>query len=254
MPGSLTVAGPPAARELAPRTVFRESAIAAECSFFELPTSVYDLHMDGRGASEGRGWWSFIRSDLPGWVQAVIAVILLAGAGAGGAAIANSGHGRATTTILTPPKGPVYLSDLQPQGGDTPMRGDTQIGDQDFPHSIFYDNITDNQSIASACQNVADPTCQANDYSIAGARYHQFSAMLGVTDGCSGDTAHWSLIVDSVVVKSGPAAVNSSPQRIAVAIPAGNSLELLASDSGFSGAACGGINIIWGGAQLSELR
>lgn len=208
--------------------------------------------MDGRGASDGRGLWSFIRSDLPGWVQAVIAVILLAGAGAGGAVIANSRQGQTTTTTIptTPPRGPVYLSDLQPQGGDTPMRGDTQIGDQDFPHSIFYEDIEGNQSNASACQNVADFTCQATDYSIAGARYHQFSAMLGVTGGCSGDSAHWSLIVDSVVVKSRPAAVNGSPQPIAVAIPAGNSLELLASDSGFSGAACGGINIVWGNAQL----
>jgi hypothetical protein len=219
---------------------------------FERPTAVYDLAHGWPGRLR-RSWLvELIRSDLPGWVQAVIAVVLLAGAGAGGAAIAHSGHGRATTTILTtPPKGPVYLSDLQPQGGDTPLRGDTQIGDQDFAHSIFYDNITDNQSNASACQNVADPTCQATDYSIADTRYHRFSAMLGVTDGCSGDTGHWSLIADNVVVKSGAAAVNSSPQRIAVAIPAGNSLELLASDSGFSGAACGGTNIIWGNAQLS---
>jgi hypothetical protein len=208
--------------------------------------------MDGRNASRG-SWWSFIRSDLPGWVQAVVAVILLIGAGAGGAVIANSGHSRSTaTTIVTaPPKGPVYLSDLQPQGGDTPMRGDTQIGDQDFLHSIFYEDIPDNQSNASACQNVDDPTCRATDYSIEGARYHRFSAMLGVTDGCSGDVAHWSLIVDSVIVKSGAAAVNGSPQPIAVDIPSGNSLELLATESGFSGAACGGINIIWGNAQLS---
>jgi hypothetical protein len=143
----------------------------------------------------------------------------------------------------------VYLSDRQPQGGDIPMRGDTQIGNQDFPHSIFYDNVPGNQSNASACQNVGDPTCQATDYSIAAARYHQFSAMLGVT-GCSGDTAHWSLSVDSVVVKSGPVAVNSSPQGVSVAIPSGNSLELLMSTSGFSGAACGAVNIVWGNAQL----
>lgn len=193
----------------------------------------------------------------------IAAVIMAAGSILGGVVgkttglITNTVTSRVTitqTVASTTPLGPkptaVYLSKLQPQGGDTPMREDTQIGDQDFPHSIFYDNITSNQSNASACQNVADFTCQATDYSIAGARYHQFSAMLGVTDGCSGDKAHWSLSVDTVVIKSGPVAVNSSPQPIAVAIHAGNSLQLLASDSGVSGAACGGINITWGDAQL----
>lgn len=156
-----------------------------------------------------------------------------------------------TTTSTTPPRTtPVYLSYLKPQGGDTPMRGDTHIGDRDFPHSIFYDNIPSNQSNAQVCQNVSGYTCQATDYSIATAAYHQFSAMLGVT-GCSGDTATWSLIVDNVVIKSNNFAVTSSPQPIAVAIPRGNDLELLVSSTGFSGAACGPVNIIWGNAKLS---
>jgi hypothetical protein len=130
------------------------------------------------------------------------------------------------------------------------MRGDTQIGDQDFPHSIFYDNIPGNQSNASACQNVTDPTCRATDYSIASGRYHLFSAMIGVT-GCSGETAHWSLSVDNVIVRSASAALNSSPQGVSVAIPHGNDLELLARTSSFTGAACGAVNIIWGNARLS---
>jgi hypothetical protein len=45
--------------------------------------------------------------------------------------------------------------------------------------------------------------------------------------------------------------LNGSPQRITVAIPRGNDLELLVSTSAFSGAAYGGVSIIWGNAQLS---
>jgi hypothetical protein len=211
---------------------------------------------DRRGDADHQGWIRTFLDVVPRWVQAIVAVLALLGIGAGGTvAVIKGTSGTSTpsspqTTHHAATATSVYLSDLQPQGGDTPMRGDTQIGDQDFPHSIFYDNIPGNQSNASACQNAADPTCQATDYSIATAQYHQFSAMLGVT-GCSGDTAHWSLTVDSVVVRSGPVAVNSSPQPIAVAIPRGNSLQLLASSSGSSGAACGGVNIIWGNAQLS---
>jgi hypothetical protein len=60
-----------------------------------------------------------------------------------------------------------------------------------------------------------------------------------------------SLTVDSVVVRPGTVAVSSSPQPISVATPGGNNLELLVSTSSFSGAACGGVNIVWGNAQLS---
>src|SRR4051812_37375301 len=109
--------------------------------------------MDGPGGSDGRGWRSFFGSYLPGWVGALTGVIALVVGGAGGAAIANSSNSQTTTTvtstITTSAKGQggataVYLSDLQPKGGDIPTRGDTQMGDQDFKHSIFYDNI--NQS------------------------------------------------------------------------------------------------------------
>lgn len=127
--------------------------------------------------------------------------------------------------------------------GDSDRRGDAN-------HQGWIRTLLDNQSNAAACGNVSDPTCQATNYSIAAARYHQFSTMFAVT-GCSGDTAHWSVSIDSVVVKSGTVAVNSSAQQIAVVVPVGNSLELLASTSSFSGAACGGVNIIWGNARLS---
>jgi hypothetical protein len=189
-------------------------------------------------------------------VQAVAAVLVLFGVTFGGSRVFETPGKTVTQTVTVgqakAPAGTataVYLSDLQPKAGDMPMPGDTQIGNQDFPHSIFYDNV--GGSNASACQNVAE-TCQATDYSIATARYHHFSAMFGVT-GCSGDTASWSLRVDGVVVKSGSnLAVNSPPQRIAVAgIPGGDSLELLASTSSFSGAACGDVNITWGNARLS---
>lgn len=193
---------------------------------------------------------------VPRWVQAIVAVLALLGIGAGGTvAVIKGTSGRSGTSSsssaqTTPPAGPaapVYLSDLQPQSGDTPMRGDTQIGDLDFPHSIFYDNV--GGSNASACQNVPE-TCQATEYSIASGRYHRFSAMVGVT-GCSGDTGQWSLSLGGMIVKSRPIAVNSSAQAVSVAIPAGNDLELLVQTSGSSGAACGPVNIIWWYAQLS---
>jgi hypothetical protein len=211
---------------------------------------------DRRGDADHQGWISWIKWILdvvPRWAQAIVAVLALLGVGA---AIKGT-SGTSTPSSSTPSSSQsthpaataAYLKDLQPQGGDTPMQGDAQIGDQDFPHSIFYDNIPDNQSNASTCQSVGDPTCRSTDYSIA-TGYHHFSAMLGVT-GCDGDGAHWSLKVGSDVVRSGTVAVNSSPQRIAVAIPRGDSLELLTSTSSFSGAACGDVNIIWGNARLS---
>ena len=74
--------------------------------------------------------------------------------------------------------------------------------------------------------------------------------MLGVT-GCSDDTAHWSLSVDGEVIKSGDVMANNAPNAISVAIPRGNSLELLVGTDSFSGAACGSVNITWGNAELS---
>jgi hypothetical protein len=215
-------------------------------------------------------WWKRRGEELTArdWiiitaVGGIIAALILGGVKLAGGSSSNSSSSTAsgsaqkssssTTSTQAPtrPTGPVYLSQLTPSGGDVPMRGDTQIGDRDFLHSIFYDNIPGNQSNASACQNAGDPTCQATDYSIANAQYHEFSAMLGVA-GCGGDTAHWSLTVDSVVIKSGTVVVNSSAQGVSVVIPRGNDLELLVGTStSFSGAACGGVNIIWGNAQLS---
>jgi hypothetical protein len=199
----------------------------------------------------------WLNDVVPNWVQAVAAVLTLFGVALGGSKALEKDGKSVTETVSVPqhnrpsPKAKaVYLSRLPPGGGDIPMRGDTQIGDQDFPYSIFYDNVPDNESNASACQNVEDPTCRATDYSIASGRYHRFSANIGVT-GCSGDKAHWSLSVDNVVVRSGPAALNSSPQRVSVAIPTGDDLELLVSTSAFSGAACGAVNINWGNARLS---
>lgn len=132
-----------------------------------------------------------------------------------------------------------------------PTTGDTQIHDQDFPNSTFYNDIPSNQSKASACQNIQDYTCQATDYNIASGRYHHFSATLGVT-GCDRDTVHWSLKVGTDVVKTGPVGVNGSPQPVSVAIPRGNDLELLMRSDGFSGAACGAVNMTWGNAQSAN--
>ena len=209
--------------------------------------------VDRGDAPAKRRWVQWLRDVVPVWVQAVAAVLVVFGVTVGGSKVFET-PGKTVTRTVTVGQAKastvVYLSDLQPQAGDTPTPGDSQIGNQDFRHSIFYENIPDNQSSASACQRVADPTCQATDYNIASGRYRKFSAMLDVT-GCSGDEAKWSVTVDSVVVRSGTVAVNSSPQPISVAIPGGNNLELLVSTSSFSGAACGGVNIIWGNAQLS---
>jgi hypothetical protein len=152
-----------------------------------------------------------------------------------------------------PPPSAVYLRDLEPTAGDTPMLGDTHIGDQDFRNSIFYNNVPLNEpnGSASACQKVAASTCQATDYSIASGRYHHFSAVLGVTDEGDSEMAQWSLSVDGLVIRSGTVALNSSPQQITVAIPRGNDLELQVSTSAYSGGAYGGLNIIWGNARLS---
>jgi hypothetical protein len=146
----------------------------------------------------------------------------------------------------------VYLSDLQPTDGDIPTRGDTQIDNQDFRHSIFYDGISSTQqSNASACQNAGVPTCRATDYSIESGGYHRFSAMLGVDIEGGSHVAQWSLSVDGVVVKSSTVTVNSSPQQITVGIPPGNDLELQVSTPDLSGIAYRDAKIVWGDAQLS---
>jgi hypothetical protein len=151
-----------------------------------------------------------------------------------------------------PPATAVYLSDLQPTDGDIPTRGDTQIENQDFPHSIFYESVSSTQqSNASACKNANVPTCRATDYSIASGGYHHFSAMLGVNIDGGSHVAPWSLSVDGAVVKSSTVTVNSSPQQITVAIPPGNDLELQVSTPDLSGIAYRDAKIVWGNAQLS---
>jgi hypothetical protein len=152
-----------------------------------------------------------------------------------------------TTTAVTPA---VYLSDLQPTDGDIPTRGDTQIDNQDFQHSIFYEGVSSTQqSNASACQNANIPTCRATDYSIN--EYHHFSAMLGVEIDGGSHVAQWSLSIDGGVVKSSTVTVNSSPQQITVAIPPGKDLELQVSTPDLSGIAYRDAKIVWGDAQLS---
>ncbi len=156
-----------------------------------------------------------------------------------------SHHKGSTTTA-------VYLSHRQPADGDIPKRGDTQIDNQDFPHSIFYEGISSTeQSNASACQNSSDPTCRATNYSIPSGEYHNFSAMLGVEIEGGSHMAQWSLSIDGVVVKSSTVTVNSSPQQITVAIPSGKGLELEVSTPDLSGIAYRDAKIVWGNAQLS---
>jgi hypothetical protein len=164
-----------------------------------------------------------------------------------------------TVTITTPehqhpppPPAAVYLRDLQPTGGDIPTRGDTQIDNQDFQHSIFYEGIrSTEQSNASACQNSSNPTCRATDYSVPSDGYHHFSAMLGVEIEGGSHVAQWWLSIDGVVVKSSTVTVNSSPQQITVAIPPGKGLELRVSTPDTSGIAYHDAKIVWGDAQLS---
>jgi hypothetical protein len=163
---------------------------------------------------------------------------------------APSGPGDTGSTTTTVPPA-VYLSNLQPTNGDIPTRGDTQIDNQDFPHSVFYDNVSSSQqSSASACQKPNVFTCRATDYSIPSGGYHHFSAMLGVNIEGGSHVAEWSLSVDGVVVKSSTVTVNSSPQQITVAIPLGNDLELQVSTPDMSGIAYLGAKIVWGDAQL----
>lgn len=171
--------------------------------------------------------------------------------------VATSSSGRPRPPVPYTPRVPlprqaVYLSDLQPTGGDIPTRGDTQIANQDFPHSIFYDNIASNeQSNATACQNTSDPTCRATGYSIASGGYHHFSAMLGINIDGGSHVAQWSLSVDGVVVKSSTVTVNTPPQQITVAIPPGSDLELQVSTPDTSGIAYRDAKIVWGDAHLS---
>jgi hypothetical protein len=134
-----------------------------------------------------------------------------------------------------------------------PTGGDTQVGGRDFANSIFYDNISGKQSQASACQNVSDSNCQATEYDISNKPYRRFSATLGVTNSSpsSNDNAvaHWMVIVDGTVLKSGTFESNSSPRPVTVPIDGGHVLELLVSttDPGLSES----INVVWGSVQLS---
>ncbi|HXN38653.1 MAG TPA: NPCBM/NEW2 domain-containing protein [Solirubrobacteraceae bacterium] len=208
--------------------------------------------------------------DVPGWLQVLLGFIGLLTflGGATASKIVLPSPPTKTVTITTPattvtvqapaesqhphPAAAVYLSDLQPTGGDIPTRGDTQIDNQDFQHSIFYEGIrSTEQSNASACQNSSNPTCRATDYSIESGEYRHFSAMLGVEIEGGSHVAQWSLSVDGVVVKAGTVTVNSSPQQITVAIPSGKGLELEVSTPDSSGIAYRDAKIVWGDAQLS---
>lgn len=198
--------------------------------------------------------------DAPGWLQvligfvgllAIFGVFHLAASSPGSPTPPSPSRTTSSTTPTVPPA-PVYLSGLQPTGGDTPTRGDTQIDNQDFQHSIFYEGISSTeQSSASTCQNSSNPTCRATNYSIPSGGYHNFSAMLGVEIEGGSHVAQWSLSVDGVVVKSSPVTVNSSPQQITVAIPPGKGLELRVSTPDTSGIAYHDAKIAWGDARLS---
>jgi hypothetical protein len=200
--------------------------------------------------------------DVPGWLQVLLAFIPLLTffGGATASKIVLQSPPTKTVTITTPepqhppppPPHTVYLSDLQPTGGDTPTRGDTQIDNQDFQHSIFYEGISSTeQSSASVCQNSSNPTCRATNYSIPSGEYRHFSAMLGVEIEGGSHVAQWSLSVDGVVVKASTVTVNSSPQQITVAILPGKGLELKVSTPDSSGIAYHDAKIVWGDAQLS---
>jgi NPCBM/NEW2 domain len=198
--------------------------------------------------------------DVPGWLQvligfvgllAIFGVLHLATSSPGSPTPPSPSPTTSSTTPTVPPAA-VYLSDLQPTGGDTPTRGDTQIDNQDFQHSIFYEGISSTeQSNASACQNTSNPTCRATDYSIPSDGYHYFSAMLGVEIEGGSHVAQWWLSINGVVVKSSTVTVNSSPQQITVAIPPGKGLELRVSTPDTSGIAYHDAKIVWGDAQLS---
>ncbi len=197
--------------------------------------------------------------DVPGWLQVLLAFVgLLAIFGVFHLAASSPGSptppSPSPTTESTPtgPPPAVYLSDLQPTGGDIPTRGDTQIDSQDFQHSIFYEGIrSTEQSNAAECQNSSNPTCRATNYSIPSGEYRHFSAMLGVEIEGGAHVAQWWSSIDGVVVKSSTVTVNSSPQQITVAIPPGKVLELRVSTPDTSGIAYHDAKIVWGDARLS---
>ncbi|MCA1696234.1 MAG: hypothetical protein LC749_16785, partial [Actinobacteria bacterium] len=159
------------------------------------------------------------------------------------------------TTPSTPAPSPptsVYLSALTPSGGDNPQRGDVQLGSRDLPHSIFYTQ----PSIASpspACENAPHFDCVATDYDLGDKGYRWFTADFGETNSSpsSGENAiaQWSVIVDSIAIKSRTYESNGPPLSLRVPLGHGHVLRLVVSttEPGLSE----NIQIIWGNAKLS---
>ena len=186
----------------------------------------------------GSEWGEYKRPDDGGggrnrrWVRSVLAATALVAGIVIAVVLATSG-GPSTTTPPPPPKPPVttaspsYLSALMPTQGDTPSRGDIQLGGADFPNSIFYEDVASAQSTASACQNsLAD--CRDTFYELGG-RYKTFTASFGLTQG--GNPAftaqgNWAVSVGGQVIKQGTVPANSAPEPIDVSVSGGQVLEL----------------------------
>jgi len=140
----------------------------------------------------------------------------------------------------------VYLSRLQPSGGDTPSAGDAPLNGHDYPDSLLYENVGIAPSIADACE--AQASCRATSYVLV-SPFTRFQATLGAeTRGASGESlrhVHWSVVVDGKPAEEGDISPNSAPHPIEVHLAGASNLELrVIVENGFGG------TIVWGNARV----
>src|ERR1700684_775206 len=58
---------------------------------------------------------------------------------------------------------PAFLSELSPEG-DSPQTGNTEYRGRKLANSIFYENVTAEESTASPCEGAPEAPCRATSY------------------------------------------------------------------------------------------
>ena len=155
--------------------------------------------MEG-GGSRGRSLWRFLRDVVPNWIQAVVAVLLLLGAGAGGGAIAShSGMATGASKSTHEPQGPrlrpVLLdkagpTDSSPGGTTTFGTGLASIAGAPFKNSVrqIYG--------FSCCKDQSSETFAVPD------GYKRFQAWIGIETGGQYSADHTPRVTFEVDVGS----------------------------------------------------
>jgi hypothetical protein len=140
----------------------------------------------------------------------------------------------------------VFLSELNPEG-DRPQTGNTEYRGRELANSIFYKNVTTEQSTASPCEGAPEAYCRATSYQLEG-RNSFFTCKFAIeAHSPSNNGTHWRVSVDGRVLKEGTFQPNSAAEPLSVRLVGGETLELrvTTNEPGLSEP-----KVIWGDAMI----